>query len=158
MITLRDEIEIRASPAEIFSWLSHLDRNYQAWHPDHVACKFLDGSFLRKDARVYAEEYLHGKLHRLTMRTLHYRPNALLEYRIVGMGSRGRFAVKPGEQGTLFIAELHFGLGWPVVDRVLDPILQRLLASQLDAFRIHMQEEGQNLKALLEGKAVLDRT
>jgi hypothetical protein len=150
MITLHDEIEINASPKQIFGWLSQLDKNYLEWHPDHVVCKFLEGSFCQEGAIVYAEEYLHGKLHKLKMRTIRYLPSTLIEYKILGMSGWGSFAVEPRGQGTNFIAELHFGLGVPRIDKIIDPIMERLLSSQLSAFRTHMKEEGQNLKAILE--------
>lgn len=154
MIVLRDEIEIQASPEQIFGWLSQLDKYYLNWHADHVVCEFLDGVFFQEGAVVYIEEFLHGKLHKLKMRTTRYQPNKLLEYKILGMSSWGCFAVEPGSSGTLFIAELHFGLSWTFLDKIVDLILERLLSVQLDAFRTHMKEEGQNIKAILEGAKI----
>jgi hypothetical protein len=152
MITLRDEIEINATPEEIFHWFSQFDSNYLEWHPDHVACEYLEGTFCQEGSVVYAEEYLHGELHKLKMRMTKYHPNSLIEYKILGMGSWGSFVVEPREKKSNFIAELHFGLGIPFVDKLIDPILERILSFQLDAFRTHMKEEGRNLKSILEGE------
>jgi hypothetical protein len=150
MITLRDEIEIYATPEQIFEWFSKFDTNYLEWHADHVACEYLEGTFAQEGSIVYTEEYLHGELHKLKMRTTRYQPNSLIEYKVLGMSSWGSFAVEPRGKKSNFIAELHFGLGVPLLDKIIDPILKRLLSFQLDAFRTHIKEEGQNLKAILE--------
>jgi hypothetical protein len=150
VITLRDEIEIEATPELIFEWFSQFDANYLEWHPDHVACEFLEGTFCQEGSIVYSEEYLHGELHKLKMRTTRFEPNSLIEYRVLGMPSWGSFTVEPRGEASSFIAELHFGLGVPLFDKVIDPILKRLLSTQLEALQTHMKEEGQNLKAILE--------
>lgn len=150
MITLRDEIEINAAPEQIFEWLSKLDSHYCDWHPDHVACEYLSGTFFQEGSMIYTEEYLHGELHKLKMKTVRYLPNSFIEYKILGMGSGGSFVVEPIGKKSNFIATLHFGLGIPLLDKIIDPILQRLLSFQLEALRAHMKEEGQNLKGILE--------
>jgi hypothetical protein len=150
MITLRDEIEIYATPEQIFEWFSQFDANYLEWHPDHVSCEFLEGTFCQEGSIVYTEEYLHGELHKLKMRITRYQTNSLIEYKILGTKSWGSFAVEPKGKKSSFIAELHFGLGVSLLDKIIDPILERLLSFQLDAFRTHMKEEGQNLKTILQ--------
>jgi hypothetical protein len=150
MITLRDEIDINATPEQIFEWFSQFDTNYLEWHPDHVACEYLEGTFCQDGSIVYTEEYLHGELHKLKMRTTRFQPNSLIEYKVLGMPCWGSFFVEPRGMKSNFIAELHFGIGVPLFDKIIDPILERLLSVQLNAFQIHMKEEGQNLKAILE--------
>jgi hypothetical protein len=150
MITLRDEIEINATREQIFAWFSQFDANYLEWHPDHVACEYLEGTLCQEGSIVYTEEYLHGELHKLKMRTTRYQPNSLIEYKVLGVSSWGSFVVEPKGNKTKFIAELNFGIRMPFLDKIIDLILERLLAFQLDAFRTHMKEEGQNLKAILE--------
>jgi hypothetical protein len=150
MVALRDEIEINATPKRIFEWFSQLDSNYLEWHPDHVVCKYLTGKFFEEGSIIYAEEYLHGELHKLKMKTVRYLPNSLIEYKILGLGSKGSFIVEPRGKTSNFIATLDFGFGIPLLDKIIDPILERVLSSQLGALRMHMKEEGQNLKGILE--------
>jgi len=150
MLTIHDEILIMASPEVIFNWFSRLDENYLKWHPDHVACHYLKGTLLRIDSIVYVEEYLHGELHKMKFKTTNYSPNSKLEYYILGRRIWGSFAVNPSRLGSNFIAELSFGFGHPILDQIFDPILERFLSIQLEAFKVHMKEEGENLKLLLE--------
>ena len=65
MIVLRDTVEIRASPEQIFEFLAHFKENVHAWHPDHVECRYLTYDPLGEGSVIYIEEYLHGKLHKL---------------------------------------------------------------------------------------------
>jgi hypothetical protein len=51
---------------------------------------------------------------------------------------------------TRFTAELEFGLGGPAVGRLVDAVLALLLGRRLTALRMHMHEEGENLKRQLE--------
>ena len=60
--------------------------------------------------------------------------------------------LEPVDEGTRFTAELEFGLWLPVVGPLLDMVLSRVLARRLAAIRVHMREEGQNLKRLLEAQ------
>ena len=45
MIVLKDVIEIKASPEEVFAWLINIKtgKDYQAWHPDHVDWQWIKG-------------------------------------------------------------------------------------------------------------------
>lgn len=60
--------------------------------------------------------------------------------------------LEPVNESTRFIAELEFGLCLPLVGWLLDSVLRRVLAKRLSAFRVHLREESQNLKLLLEAR------
>ena len=63
MITLRDTIQIKASPEKIFEVFTHLDKNFRSWHPkEHVECRYLKGNPLEEGSILYFEVYLLGKL------------------------------------------------------------------------------------------------
>ena len=71
MITLKDSREIHATPEKVFKWLVQSlkdKKSYQAWHPDHVDIRWIKGEPLQEGSIVYAEEYLHGDLHKLKFR------------------------------------------------------------------------------------------
>ena len=62
MIVLKEVIEIKASPEEVFAWLINIKtgKDYQAWHPDHVDWQWIKGEPFEKGSVVYLKEYLHG--------------------------------------------------------------------------------------------------
>ncbi|NIM51343.1 MAG: hypothetical protein GTN62_11600 [Gemmatimonadales bacterium] len=149
MISLRDEIDIEAPPERVWEWLSHLPENYRAWHPDHVRCQWLRGEPLQVGSVLYMEEYLHGKLHKLRARTTSAIPGQEVHYRLAP-GMSGTFRVTPRTHGTRFTAELRFGFRRPMLGALADLLLSRLLGSRLATHKIHMEEEGKNLKQFLE--------
>jgi hypothetical protein len=148
MIALRHSILIHAPPARVWAWLNELPLHYREWHPAHVACRFDRGDSLQVGAGLCIEEYLHGRLHRLRLRATEVTTNRLMRYR--NHAFAGAFILEPADGGTRFTAELTFGLRAPVIGNVLDAIARRLLARRLAAMQVHMREEGDNLKRLLE--------
>ena len=71
MTSIVDSIEINATPAKIFDALAQVfssNGGYKKWHKDHVSCKWIKGKALEEGSILYAEEYLHGKLHGLKAR------------------------------------------------------------------------------------------
>lgn len=152
MIHLSDTIDIRVEPERVFDWFTNLPANYQAWHPDHVTCRFVTEGGLCVGAWLYAEEYLHGSLHRLRFRITRLVPPERADYRIAP-GLTGSFIADPSPGGTRFTATLDFGVTWPVLGRLIDRAILMLFGRKLDAVRRHMAEEGLNLKRILEQDA-----
>jgi hypothetical protein len=152
MIMLQDTIDIRTSPEQVFTWLDHLPEHYLAWHPDHVACRFVKGDAFKEGSILYAEEYIHGKLHRLRFRATCIIPNSRLEYSLFP-GMKGAMIIQPLNGMVRFTATLTFGTRVPMLGWLLDRALEPLLSRRLEAMRRHMQEEGENLKRLLEETA-----
>ena len=150
MILLHDEIEINTTPEKAFDWIAHFQDNYLEWHPDHVKCRVLKGtSILEIGAVFYMEEYLHGELHKLTLRTTKVIPNTRIEY-AARFGIEGAFEVKLQKDKVLFIAEISLGTRLPILNWLSDIIMKTLFSDRLEAMRQHMVEEGQNLKGMLE--------
>jgi hypothetical protein len=148
MLCLRDVVEIDAPPERVFDWFQHLDENYRSWHPDHVSCRYLEGSALEDGSVLYAEEYLHGRLHRLKFTLVEVIPGRELHYRIFP-GLSGGFRIRPTDRGTELVAEIFLGWSIPLIGALLDAALRALLSRHIDAIRQHMNEEGVNLKTLL---------
>jgi hypothetical protein len=68
---LTESIEIKTTPEKIFNFLTGIvdDVSYRAWHQkDHVRLRWLEGKPWAEGSVMYAEEYLHGKLHKLKLR------------------------------------------------------------------------------------------
>ena len=152
-ITLKDSVEIKTSPEKVFQFLVHLvdDESYRAWHPeDHVAFRWLKGNPWEEGSVVYAEEYIHGKLHKLKFlvtkvarnREIQYVPLSRLLRKYFPMNA---FTLEPKEEGCVFTATGTYRVGW----------LARTLAGKkvergLSSVRKHLKEEGENLKRILE--------
>ena len=149
MITLKDRIEICTTPGDLFTWLSRMPIEYRAWHPDHVSCRVIHGSFLEAGAEIECEEYLHGKLHKMTFRMTKVIPDRRVEYVIKGIGS-GAFEAEPIGDKVRFTAELEFGSRIPVIGLFFDWMFGRVFHQRLEAMKRHMVEEGRNLKVILE--------
>lgn len=143
-----DTVLINVPPECVWVWLNELPRHYRDWHPAHLGCRYVHGDHLDAGAVLQVDEQLHGKPHSLTLRADVVVPCRLLRYS--GRGVRGAFRLEPVDEGTRFTAELEFGVRLPVVGRLLDIVLGRVLAKRLSAVHLHMREEGQNLKHLLE--------
>jgi len=152
-VFLTDSIEIRTTPEKIFEFFSNLvdDESYRAWHTDdHVAMCWTKGSPWQEGSVVYAEEYFHGKVHKLKSVVTKVVPNRRIEYIPVSRFMRryapkNTFAVEPKGASCVFTATVHLRI----------PLLSRLLARKsveegLSSVRKHMKEEGENLKKILE--------
>lgn len=149
MITLRDRIEIQSTPARIFTWLGQMPQEYEAWHPDHVACRVIHGSMLEVGSEIACEEYLHGKLHAMRFRMMKVVPDKQVEFEVLGMG-KGAFEAQESSDGVRFVAELDIGSEAPIIGRLFDFIFPRFFKNRIEAMRQHMAEEGRNLKTILE--------
>ncbi len=149
MISLRDTVEINATPKQLFAWLERMPKEYKAWHPDHVACRVLHGSMLEIGSVIECKEYLHGKLHSMKFRVLKVAPYNRVEFVIVGMG-RGAFEAEEKGDGVRFIAELDIGSDVPIIGGFFDFIFRTFFNARIEDMNQHLVEEGQNLKAILE--------
>jgi hypothetical protein len=149
MITLRDTIEIRALPEQVFDFFVHFRENFMAWHPDHVRCWYLEDGPLREGSTFFVQEYLHTKVRTLEFLVTRLVPYSRIEYRIPPL-VRGAFVIGQREPDVLFTAEICFGTETPVLGNLLDRILHTFMGRRLAALKQHMVEEGRNLKLILE--------
>ena len=149
MITLRHAVEIKSSPERIFGFFANMAENYRAWHPDHVEWHYLPSGQLGEGSTIYAEEYLHGKLHKLRGPITKVETNYRMEYKPM-FGVRGVFATEPRGETSLFTAEIHIGTEIPLLGMLLDRLMRIFMSPQLAAIEQHMAEEGQSLKRILE--------
>jgi hypothetical protein len=153
MVTLKDSIEVKATPEKVYAWLVQRFRDkacYQAWHPDHVDIRWIKGEPLQEGSIVYAEEYLHGALHKLKFRITKIVPNRVIEYSALFplslLAPGNRFLIEPkGEESCMFTATGSLRLpGW------LFGKWNKNLMDKLEATKRHMKEEGENLKRAIE--------
>jgi hypothetical protein len=150
---LTDSIEIKTTPEKVFNFFFHLvdDESYRDWHPDdHVAFRWIKGRPWEEGSVGYAEEYIHGKLHKLKFVITKLIPNRLIEYAPTSWFRRiyfpkNRFTVEPKQGACIFTAQGTIRVGWLI--RIL---AKKRLERGLSSVRKHMKEEGENLKRILE--------
>ena len=151
--TLTDTIEIRTTCEKVFDFLVHLvdDESYRAWHPeDHVALRWLKGKPWEEGSLVYAEEFIHGKLHKLKFivtkvvqnREIEYVPASWLLRRYF---PKNTFSIEPKGDTCVFTATGQMKVGW-----LVKTLARKQLESGIASAVKHMKEEGENLKEILE--------
>jgi hypothetical protein len=151
---LRDAIDVRATPADIFSFFDGLNQDrYLQWHPDHRTLRWTRGRGLGVGNEFYFEEVIAGKLLKKTVVFTRIDPERQIEFAptfwlMRVFLPRLVFRVEPIGGGLhRFVAEIHLRVG---------PIGERLNRREFDAIRAHMKLEGVNLKRLVEASAGAD--
>jgi hypothetical protein len=79
MATLKDSVVINRPPEVVFEWFAHFAENYRSWHKDHVLAKWVKGKNFENGSVLYAEEYLGGKLEKLSFEITRCLRNELIE-------------------------------------------------------------------------------
>ena len=152
-VILTDSIEIKTTPEKIFNFFANLvdDESYRAWHPDdHVVLRWIEGQPWDEGSVVYAEEYIHGKLHKLKFVVTKVIPNREIEYAPVSWLLRryfpkNTFSVEQKEGTCVFTATGTYRIGW-----LVKTFAKKRLERGLSSVKKHMKEEGENLKRILE--------
>jgi len=153
-LTLTDSIEIKTTPEKIFKFLTQLsvDENYYAWHPDdHVSFRWIRGEPWQVDSVVYAEERIHGELHKLKFVVTKIIPNRRIEYAPTNRFLRlyfpmNAFTIDQKGDICIFTTSGTYRMGWLAKIFAGEKLKRGLLS-----VRKHMKEEGENLKKILEG-------
>jgi hypothetical protein len=153
-ITLTDTIEIKTTPERIFAFITGLvdTESYVAWHPkDHVAMRWLKGEPWQEGSLAYAEEYLHGKLHKLKFVVTKVELNSRIDYAPASKFLRryfpgNSFVMEQNEDGICrFTASGTCRIGW-----LARKLAGKHIESGLASVKNHVREEGENLKKILE--------
>lgn len=143
---LSESTEINTTPEKVFEWLTHFKERYTEWHPDHVTCHWVTKPSMEEGSVLYTEEYLHGQLHNMNICLTKVEPTRI-EYKILFPLSvicpKGSFVIEPKGDHCIFTATLSFRFS---------RVLSALFEERLRALKIHMKEEGENLKRLLEAQ------
>ena len=153
-IVLTDSIEINTTPDKIFEFFLRIvdDASYRAWHPeDHVAFRWIKGVPWQEGSVAYAEEYIHGELHKFKFLVKEIVPGQKIVLvplsRILRIYfPQNTLLIEPGEEGScVFIASGVLRVGF------LAKLLARKKIEQgISSVKKHMKEEGENLKRILE--------
>ena len=152
-VILTDTIEINTTPEKVFHYLTSIvdSKGYQAWHnEDHVTFRFIKGKPWAVGSVIYAEEYIHGKLHKLKFTITRIVPNKKIEYVPTSWLLRkyfpkNEFIIEGQGDACRFIASGTYRIGW-----IVKTFFKKKRDQGLSGIRKHMQEEGKNLKRILE--------
>ena len=148
MKALSDHIKIKAPAQRIFATLKAIfssNENYRKWHEDHVSCHWEGGRPFTKGGNLVVNEYLHGHLHQLRFIVKEIVNGKKLEFRLGFPQSlfcpKGSFQILEEGDYSIFVATLYFRYA----------SFFRICGSRyIDLIQVHMQEEGQNLKTIVE--------
>jgi hypothetical protein len=151
-IVLTESIEIETTPENLFSYLIGIvdDESFKSLNTDNISFRWLKGQPWTVGSVAYAEKYLHGKPHRFRFIISKVVPNRHIEYMPTSRLMRvffpkKEFIIKQKEDICLFVSSATFRTGW-----IGKTFFKRKIDDGLSSFRAYLQEEGKNLKRLLE--------
>ncbi len=143
--TLKDSVEIHASPEKVWEWLSKFSEHYCDWHPAHIKAFWESGEPNEVGSILYTEEKVGSHNLKMIIKISKIIPNRLIEFKTVKslrfIVPRGTFEIEPSEKGSVVTATLDFRMG-----KFLFKIAKKIVKAISD----HMKEEGNNLKQILE--------
>jgi len=151
MIVIEHSIEINSTAEKVYACLLDIfgsSENYHSWHPDHRDIRWIRGKPFENGSIGYAEQYLHGELHRGKFICTNVVPNSYIEYRPVFPASifipklQFIFEMKDND-ACIFTARNYLRAG---------PLFAKLAKQQIADTKRHISEEGENLKAMVEGQ------
>jgi hypothetical protein len=143
---LAESISIRTSPETVFRFFAEMETNYLRWHPDHVFFRWENEPGLRAGAEFYFEERIGGELLKKRVRFTRIEPGRVIEFAPVSFFFRlflPRVTFRTTQQNGRCLVEQEIQIR-------IGPLGATLNRRQFDAIRMHMHEEGENLKRILE--------
>lgn len=144
---LQHEILIEATPDRGFDFFQHMQENYLRWHPDHLRFEWRQEPRLEVGNRCYFEERIGGKLLKKEMRFTEVVADRLI--RFVPTAALLRLFLPWITLEFTPVADGTFRFRQRIPVRI-GPIGAWLNRRDFDAVRLHMRQEGENLKAILE--------
>ena len=152
-VIIKDSIEIKTTSEKVFKFITGIvdDESYKQWHKeDHVSFRWLEGKPWAEGSVLYAEEYIHGKLHKFKFEIKKIIPNKRIEYTPTSRFVRKFFP----KNEFVFEQEGEFcrftATGTYRVGRLGKIFFKKAIENSLLSVKRHMREEGENLKNILE--------
>lgn len=145
---LEETTSIHSSAEDVYRFFEEMAENYERWHPDHIAFRWVGGDELERGTEAYFEERIGGKTQRKTVRFTEVVPDRYIEFRptsrLVGLlMPHISFTIAPDREGCELTQRIEVRTG---------PVGAWLNRREFDAVRTHMREEGENLRTVLEGE------
>jgi hypothetical protein len=151
-VVITESIEIRTTPERIFAFLTGIidDAGFKRLNAGNISFRWLKGEPWTVGSIAYAEKYLHGKPHRFKFIISMVVPNQHIAYmptsRMMRMFfPKKEFIIEKRENVCLLISSATFRIGW-----IGKTFFKRKIDDGLSHFKAYLNEEGKNLKKLLE--------
>lgn len=151
-VVVTESIEITTSPAMLFSCLTSIVDNegFKRLNADNISFCWLKGQPWVEGSIARAEKYLHGKPHRFRFKVTKIVPDRHIEYRPTSGFMRlffpkKEFIIENAGDDCRFISSATFRIGW-----IGKRFFQGKIDEGLSSFRAYLQDEGKNLKKMLE--------
>lgn len=143
-----DSIEISAPAEQVYAFFQNMEQNYLRWHPDHLQFEWRKGRDLEAGNVFYFEEKIADEILKQEVRLTRVLPGRYIEFTMVHWFYRWfipkmTFIFSPANGHCVFTGQVFL--------RGVGPIGKYLHRKQFVAVRQHMKEEGENLKAIIEG-------
>jgi hypothetical protein len=144
--------EIKTTPEKIWEFFLNIERNYKAWHPeDHNYFRWIKGNPLETGSKVDAKETIGGHKGRIKATVIESEENKKIVFKpafpISFMCPRLEWLIESNGDNTLFIARSYYRFG-----KLFLTFKKKAADEILSISQQHMDEEGDNLKKILEGK------
>ncbi len=150
MKALTHSIEIETTPERIWTFFTNLEENYKLWHPeDHVQFEWIEGNPMELGSKIYAEEYVMGKLKKYKATVDEIIPNEKIVFKckfpISILTPKFLWQIEQHGPTSVFTAITY--MKW---ERFFHFLMRKRFDELIEIGKKHMEEEGENLKKLLE--------
>ena len=154
MISLKDSIEIKATPEKIFDWFKNMDnKSFTEWHPNHKKFVRVTGGMEEGDI-VYAEECVSGIWYKLKLKITKIERGEngwKVELKDLRFPAKIIFITKAKGDGCIFTHIETLGFERPIIGNIVDFLVKALFQKRIDIVQRDIEEDNKKLKGLLEG-------
>ncbi len=147
---LKHFIEIEVPPEKVWDFLYNIEMNYKIWHPvDHILFKWTKGNPLEVGSTIYSEQAMNGELAKLKGTCTESVPKRKIVFKLdfptSFMCPKIEWLIEPKGKNSIFTAVTYYKFGKLFLKFSKDKVEYILETSNK-----HMEEEGNNLKRILE--------
>ena len=148
---MEDSTEIKTTPEKIWDFFINLDKNYKSWHPeDHIVFKWVKGKPMTTDSHYYGEEYMNGRVKKFKGTIGEVIPNRKIVFKftfpVTLVSPYFEWRIEPKGSNSVFTAITIIRC-----EKFYRRIMRKKSWDTLIATgKKHVQEEGENLKKILE--------
>jgi uncharacterized protein YndB with AHSA1/START domain len=150
---LKHSIEIKAPSEKIWDFFYNIEHNYKSWHPkDHILFKWTKGNPLEMGSTFYSEQKMGDEVEKLKGSCTEIIPNEKIvlkfDFPTSFMCPKIEWLIESNGKSSIFTALTYYKFG-----RLFLKFSKDKVDYILETSNKHMQEEGKNLKRIVEGKS-----
>lgn len=149
---VKSSTEIKTTPEEIWNFFKNIEENYKMWHPkDHVYFHWIKGTPLEVGSKFDSEEAVDGHKVRIKGTCIESEKNKIIVFKpnwpVSFICPRIEWIIEKKGENSVFIANTYYKFGKMYLKTKKEKVDFILKIAQN-----HMDEEGGNLKKILEQK------